>query len=166
MDTRVGCSFVREVDKPVEDRPDDNEFVFTLKPDPDPEIGQYVIAFEGQATAWDDDIGDDRPVGHIRGHRIDLVSALHDGLGQDALLESLTPEIDDFAQAVLSDGTACSGRRPVRARGRGLRLPPVRRRALGRARFPGERGRHHPAAPPRRHHRPPGGASLGLTGRA
>ncbi len=88
----------------MEDRPDDNEFVFTLKPDPDPEIGQYVIAFEGPATAWDDDIGDDRPVGHIRGHRIDLVSALHDGLGQDALLESLTPEIADVAQAVLSDG--------------------------------------------------------------
>jgi len=89
VDTRVGCSFVREVDKPVEDRPDDNEFVFTLKPDPDPEIGQYVIAFEGQATAWDDDIGDDRPVGHIRGHRIDLVSALHgDDCHAKALAES------------------------------------------------------------------------------
>lgn len=88
----------------MEDQPGDIELVFTLKPDPDPEIGQYVIAFEGHATAWDDHIGDDRPAGHIRGHRIDLVSALHDGHGQDALLESLTPEIADFAQAVLSDG--------------------------------------------------------------
>jgi GNAT superfamily N-acetyltransferase len=88
----------------MEDQPEDIEFVFTLKPDPAPEIGHYVIAFEGQATAWDDGVGDDRPVGHIRGHRIDLVSALHDGVAQDALLESLTPEIADFAREVLSDG--------------------------------------------------------------
>lgn len=97
-------SFLSEVYDPMEDLPDDIEFAFTLRPDPDPAMGQYVLAFEGQATAWDDDIGDDRPVGQIRGHRIDLVSALHDGLGQDVLLESLTPEIADFAQAVLSDG--------------------------------------------------------------
>jgi hypothetical protein len=47
VDERAGCLFVREVDKPVEDQPDDIEFVFTLKRDLDPEIGQYVIAFEG-----------------------------------------------------------------------------------------------------------------------
>jgi GNAT superfamily N-acetyltransferase len=88
----------------MQDLPDDIEFAFTLRPDPDPGIGQYVLAFEGQATAWDDDQGEDRAAGHIRGHRVDLVSALHDGLGQDALLESLTPEIADFAAAVLSDG--------------------------------------------------------------
>ncbi len=88
----------------MEDRTNDIEFAFTLRPDPDSEIGQYVLAFEGQATVWDDELGDDRPVGNIRGHRIDLVSALHDGLRQDGLLESLTPEIADFAQAVLSDG--------------------------------------------------------------
>jgi GNAT superfamily N-acetyltransferase len=89
---------------PTEDLPDDIEFAFTLKPDSDPAIGQYVIAFEGHATAWDDGLGDDRPVGNIRGHRIDLVSALLDGLGQAELLESLTPEIADFALAVLSEG--------------------------------------------------------------
>jgi GNAT superfamily N-acetyltransferase len=88
----------------MEDLPDDIDLAFTLKPDPDAAIGQYVLAFEGQATAWDEGLGDDRPAGHIRGHRIDLVSALSDGIGQGELLESLTPEIADFAQAVLGDG--------------------------------------------------------------
>lgn len=88
----------------MDDLPDAIEFAFTLRPDPDPQIGQYVLAFEGVATAWDDAVGDDRPVGQIRGHRIDLVSALHDGLGQGPLLDSLTPEIADFAAAVLAGG--------------------------------------------------------------
>jgi GNAT superfamily N-acetyltransferase len=88
----------------MDERPDDIEFAFTLKPNPDPAVGQYVLAFEGEATAWDDALGDDRPVGHIRGHRIDLVSAIHDGLSQNGLLESVTPEIADFAQTVLGDG--------------------------------------------------------------
>lgn len=80
------------------------EFAFTLRPDPDPQMGQYVLAFEGLATAWDETAGDELPVGQIRGHRIDLVSALHDGLGQVTLLDSLTPEIADFATAVLAGG--------------------------------------------------------------
>jgi hypothetical protein len=53
----------------MQDLPGDVEIAFTLKADPDPGLGEYVLAFEGQATAWDDEIGDDRPVGHIRGHR-------------------------------------------------------------------------------------------------
>ena len=88
----------------MNDQPSDIEFAFTLRPETDPEIGQYVLAFEGQATTWDDEAGDERPVGHIRGHRIDLVSALHDGLPREGLLESLTPEIAEFAQAMLRDG--------------------------------------------------------------
>ncbi len=87
-----------------ESLPDDIEFAFTLKSAADTPVGPYVLAFEGQAIAWDDALGDERPVGNIRGHRIDLVSALQDGLGQDLLLESLTPEIADFAAAVLGDG--------------------------------------------------------------
>ena len=147
--------FVSEVDNPMEDHSNDIEFAFTLKPDPDPEMGQYVLAFEGHATAWDDAVGDDRPVGHIRGHRIDLVSALHDGLRQDALLESLTPEIADFAQAVLSDGRCLL---PAAALS-GLAAEECDCVAyiaelLGRARVPRGRGRHHPAAPPRSHNRP------------
>jgi len=88
----------------MNEEPRDIEFAFTLRPEADPDVGQYVLAFEGQATTWDEALGDERPVGHIRGHRIDLVSALHDGLPQDGLLDSLTPEIADFAQVMLSDG--------------------------------------------------------------
>ncbi len=66
-------------------------------------MGQYVLAFEGLASAWDEALSDDRPVGQIRGHRIDLVSAFHDGLDQEALLEALTPEIAEFAATVLGE---------------------------------------------------------------
>jgi GNAT superfamily N-acetyltransferase len=84
-------------------RPEDIEFAFSLKPDPDQHIGHYVLAFEGHASAWDEDLSDERPVGQIRGHRIDLVSALQDGIGQEVLLEALTPEIAEFAGTVLGD---------------------------------------------------------------
>lgn len=80
------------------------EFEFTLKPDPDGSLGRYVLGFEGQARVWDDAVGEERRAGTIRGHRIDLVSAVHDGLGQQELLECLTPEIAEFAGVVLGDG--------------------------------------------------------------
>jgi GNAT superfamily N-acetyltransferase len=86
--------------------PEGIELELTLRPDPDASLGRYILGFEGQARVWDDAQGEERPVGTIRGHRIDLVSALHDGLGQQEILESLTPEIAEFAGAVLGD-TQC-----------------------------------------------------------
>lgn len=79
------------------------EFEFSLKPESDESLGRYVLGFEGQARVWDDETGEERQAGTIRGHRIDLVSAFHDGLGQQELLESLTPEIAEFAGVVLGD---------------------------------------------------------------
>jgi len=79
------------------------ELAFTLKPDPDETLGRYVLGFEGQATAWDEAKSEERRAGTIRGHRIDLVAALSDGIGQSELLESLTPEVAEFAQEVLGD---------------------------------------------------------------
>ncbi|MGA7980407.1 MAG: GNAT family N-acetyltransferase [Chromatiaceae bacterium] len=82
---------------------DEIEFEFTLRPDPDPTLGRYVLAFEGRASGWDDTIGDERQIGNIRGHRVDLVTAVSDRLDQVELLESLTPEIADFSHVVLAD---------------------------------------------------------------
>jgi len=82
---------------------EDLEFEFTLKPDSDESLGRFVLGFEGLARVWDDESGEERHAGTIRGHRIDLVSALHDGLSQQELLECLTPEIAEFAQVVLGD---------------------------------------------------------------
>jgi GNAT superfamily N-acetyltransferase len=85
---------------------DEIELEFTLRPDGDDALGRYVLAFDGRASVWDDAQSLDLRVGSIRGHRIDLVSALQDGIAQQELLESLTPEIQEFAQSVLGD-TRC-----------------------------------------------------------
>jgi GNAT superfamily N-acetyltransferase len=82
------------------------DLTFTLRPDPDEHLGRYVLAFEGTAAVWDEQQSEERPAGTIRGHRIDLVAALYDGIGQSELLESLTPEVAEFAQEVLGD-TQC-----------------------------------------------------------
>jgi len=82
---------------------DDLQLEFTLKQDEDESLGRFVLRFEGLARVWDDEAGEERQAGTIRGHRIDLVSALHDGLLRQELLESLTPEIAEFAEVVLGD---------------------------------------------------------------
>jgi GNAT superfamily N-acetyltransferase len=79
------------------------EIEFTLRPAPDPTLGRYVLAFEGRASAWDESIADERQIGTIRGHRVDLVTAVSGELDQVELLESLTPEIADFSHIVLAD---------------------------------------------------------------
>lgn len=82
---------------------EDLEFEFHLKPADEEQLGPYILAFEGEASIWDDDTARERVVGTISGHRVDLVSAIHDGVGQTEILECLTPEIADFAEAVLHD---------------------------------------------------------------
>jgi len=82
---------------------EDIELEFRLKPADEGQLGPYILAFEGEASVWDDDIACERVVGTISGHRIDLVSATYDGIGQAEILECLTPEIADFADTVLRD---------------------------------------------------------------
>lgn len=85
---------------------DDIELEFSLRPDIDGALSPYVLEFEGAAKLWDEDASAERPVAAIRGHRIDLAAALHDGITQDELLECLTPEIAEFADTVLG-GRRC-----------------------------------------------------------
>ena len=82
---------------------EDIEFEFRLKPSDDEHLEPYILAFDGEVNLWDDDVGRERVVGTISGHRIDLVSAMHDGLTQGEILECLTPEIADFADTVLQN---------------------------------------------------------------
>lgn len=80
--------------------PDDLDFEFSLKPNPDEELGQYVLGFWGKAIYWDD-AGEDRVVGEISGHRLDIALAVHDGFEPSLLFDSIVPEIADFAETVL-----------------------------------------------------------------
>lgn len=77
------------------------EYEFSLKPDPLQE--QYVLLFEGSARAWDEAAAEDKVVGEIRGHRIDLAAAAHDGIDQGELLESVSSELSDFSEQVMQE---------------------------------------------------------------
>jgi len=85
---------------------DDIELEFSLKPEADEALSPFVLAFEGIAKIWDEQAAEERSAAVIRGHRVDLAAALHDGIGQEQILESLTPEIADFADQVLG-GRRC-----------------------------------------------------------
>jgi GNAT superfamily N-acetyltransferase len=76
------------------------EYEFFLKPNSDEELGRYVIGFFGKAVHWNDS-GAEHTVGEISGHRIDLISAAHDGNDQSLLFDSVAPEISDFSETVL-----------------------------------------------------------------
>ncbi|AKH19456.1 GNAT family N-acetyltransferase [Sedimenticola thiotaurini] len=81
----------------------DLEFEFSLKPDPDPELAPYVVRFLGTSVAWDDEAATDRIAGEILGHRIDLAAAIVDGVEQSLLLDSVCPELSEFAQTAFGD---------------------------------------------------------------
>ena len=82
---------------------DELEFEFSLKPDSDPELGHYVIRFQGYATRWDEAAAEERRVGMIRGTRLDLAAAAVDGLPQRELLGLVSPEIADFSSTLFED---------------------------------------------------------------
>lgn len=81
----------------------DLEFEFSLRPDPDPELAPYLVKFIGTSIAWDEDSGSDRVAGEILGHRIDLAAAMVDGVDQSLLLDSVCPELSEFAQTAFGD---------------------------------------------------------------
>ncbi len=85
---------------------DSIEYRFSLRPNPDPELGHYVMEFTGEAVYWDEQLGEERVVAELEGYRVDLAAAVIDQLDQSQLLESVTPEIADFAAAVLG-GQGC-----------------------------------------------------------
>ncbi len=85
--------------------PEDVEIEFSLRPDPDEELGQYVLHFEGTARAWDNEQGADLAIARIRGQRLDLATANHDRVDPQTLFQSVSPEIADFAENVLGDRT-------------------------------------------------------------
>ncbi len=81
------------------------EYEFLIKPDINPELSHYVLEFSGRATCWDDEAGEDRDVAKMRGHRIDLALARHDGVDIDELFESLYPDILEFEATTFRDST-------------------------------------------------------------
>jgi GNAT superfamily N-acetyltransferase len=82
---------------------DELEFEFSLRPDSDPTLGLYVIDFRGKALIWDDNLGRERVVAEMRGHRLDLATASMDGLDQNLLLDSVCPEISELSETVFHD---------------------------------------------------------------
>lgn len=85
---------------------DSIEYRFSLKPNPDPELGHYVMEFTGEAIYWDEELGEERVVAELEGYRLDLAGAIVDHLDQQQLLESVNPEISDFAEVVFN-GQGC-----------------------------------------------------------
>ena len=83
------------------------DYQFSLSPNRLSGAESYVTSFTGVARGWDDDAGDERPVGSIRGQRIDLAAAREDGIDRVALLESISPEIADFAAQMLDGDGHC-----------------------------------------------------------
>ncbi len=81
----------------------DIEIEFSLRPDPDEQLGQYVLHFEGTARTWDEERAADLGVAQIRGQRMDLASAQQDQIDPELLFQSVSPEIADFAEKVLAD---------------------------------------------------------------
>ena len=68
---------------------EDAEFEFSLKPASDPEFSHYLLHFFGKATCWDDSIAEDKVVGEISGHRLDLAAARSADLGFQYFLDSI-----------------------------------------------------------------------------
>lgn len=80
------------------------EFEFSIRPFTDEELTHYIIEFLGKATLWDDEIGEAKQVGLIRGHRIDFAQARFDGLDSQKLVDSISPDISDFMTTVFPGG--------------------------------------------------------------
>lgn len=81
----------------------DLEFEFSLRPDSDPVLAQYVVQFTGKSIIWDDASGSDRVVGEIHGHKLDLAAAIVDGVDQGLLLDSVCPELSEFSHTAFGD---------------------------------------------------------------
>jgi len=86
---------------------DSLEYEFSLTPNRLSGWEAYVTSFRGSARGWDDELDQDREVGQIRGQRVELAAARTDGVDRAELLESISPEIADFAVAMLDREGRC-----------------------------------------------------------
>lgn len=77
------------------------EYEFSLKPDADETLGQYILHFHGWVQLWDDEAMEDKKIAEIEGLRLDLASAHADGYSDDALLELISSDVSDFSDVVL-----------------------------------------------------------------
>lgn len=80
------------------------EFEFKIKPIIHPELSHYVVEFHGDALCWDDDLGEDRKIGVIRGIRVDIARVRVDGLDLSEIIDSISPDISDFRATVFDQG--------------------------------------------------------------
>jgi len=80
---------------------DDIEYEFSLKPDTDETLGQYILHFHGWVQRWDDDALEERKIAEINGLRLDLATAHADGYRDDDLLELISSDVADFSDVVL-----------------------------------------------------------------
>jgi len=89
------------------------EYEFSLSPNRLSGADSYVTSFKGSARGWDDEAGEERQAGSIRGQRIDLAAARGDGIDRVELLESISPEIADFAAQMLDGDGHCPAGIPL-----------------------------------------------------
>ena len=78
------------------------EFEFSIRPSDIEEFSPILLAFNGNATTWDDD-AEEIAVARIKGQRVDIALArqTHDDL-QD-LFDSISPEISDLGAHIISN---------------------------------------------------------------
>jgi GNAT superfamily N-acetyltransferase len=86
---------------------DDAEFEFSLRPASDPEFSHYLLHFSGKAICWDDATAEDKAVGQISGHRLDLAAARSANLGFQYFLDSVSAEVSDLANNVFEGKDTC-----------------------------------------------------------
>jgi GNAT superfamily N-acetyltransferase len=77
------------------------EYEFTLKPDTDEVLSQYILHFHGWVEHWDGEVMEYRKIAEIEGIRMDLASAHADGLRDDDLLGMISNDVADFSDVVL-----------------------------------------------------------------
>lgn len=99
------------------------QYEFSLTPSQLSGWQDYVIIFRGIARVWDNNLDEERDVGIIQGQKINLAAARFDGVDRAALLESITPEILEFSNAVLDKDGRCPSQLPVRSRDSSGRCP-------------------------------------------
>jgi len=92
---------------PMSSYTEDVEFEFSLKPASDPEFSHYLLQFLGKAICWDETSGEDKVVGEISGHRLDLAAARSAKLDFQYFLDSVSSEVSDLGEKVFEGKDTC-----------------------------------------------------------
>jgi len=86
---------------------EDAEFEFSLKPASDPEFSHYLLRFFGKAICWDETTAEDKVVGEISGHRLDLSAARSAKISFQYFLDSVSAEVSDLGNNVFEGKDTC-----------------------------------------------------------